>query len=296
MELLSKIIHGATESTEPLPNLLRRCLVLAHELKNDKLAIWVQKELNGYDRDDDALPSYRIVRIVAKGFFVEPYGSQINDQPLPPGVLDPEERDWAQLAHLTQPIASYESVRRGDRPRHPWPPGLTTKYQTKFFDHYVLNRAWQEIPSSAFVGLTDTVRNRILSFALELKGQLGDVSDEPERLSPQKVDKSVVYHIYGSNNVIASTAQTINQAGRDIVAAGDAESLVKALLQFGVEKTDAEEISGYEQGRKDGRRGTSAPFAVGNAPAGSCLARDAEAEVTPATRRARLHVPLANNR
>jgi hypothetical protein len=242
VELLSKIIDGATESTEALSNLLRRCLVLADELKNDNLANWVQKELNGYDGDDE-LPGYRIVRIVAKGFFVGPYGSQISDQPLPPLVLDPEHRDWAQLARLTQPIASYESIRGGsNNPRIEWPPSLTAFYQTKFFDHYVLNRAWQEIPSLAFVALTDTVRNRILSLALELKRQLRSVNDESERLAPEKVDKSVVYHIYGNNNVIASTAQTINQAGRDVVTPGDAESLIKALLQFGVEKVGAHEI------------------------------------------------------
>jgi hypothetical protein len=68
------------------------------------------------------------------------------------------------------------------------------------------------------------------------------VSDKPERLEPEQVDKSVVYHIYGDNNVIASTAQTINQAGRDIVINGDAQSLINALVGFGVEQADADEI------------------------------------------------------
>jgi AbiTii-like protein len=216
MELLDKIIDGATEHTEPLPNLLRKCLVLAHRLKNDKLSTWAGKELNGY-QEDDQLPSYRIIRIVSKGFFIGPGGSRIDDQPLTPSVLKPEHRDWTRVANLTQPIASYELFNTDANPQIPWPPGLTAMYQTKFFPHYVLNRAWQEIPASAFVGLKDTVRNRILSLALELKSQLVDVSDKPEQLAPEKVDQSVVFHIYGNNNIIASTAQAINQAGRDVV-------------------------------------------------------------------------------
>ena len=241
MELLDKIIDGATEHTEPLPNLLRKCLVLAHQIKNEKLSTWAGKELNGYKKDDP-LPDYRIIQIVSKGFFIGPSGSQINDQPLPPGVLEPEHRDWARIANLTQPIASYDYIDNDSNPHIAWPPGLTTMYQTKFFPHYVLNRAWQEIPASAFVGIKDTVRNRILSLALELKSQLGDVSDKPEQLARQKVDQSVVFHIYGSNNVIASTAQTINQAQRDVVITQSAKSLIKALLQFGIEQTDANDI------------------------------------------------------
>src|ERR1700692_1568687 len=94
MQLLDKIIDGATESTEPVSNLLRRCLVLAHDLKNEKLAAWASMELNGYQRDDP-LPSYRTIRIVARGFFIGPYGGQLDDQPLTPGVMDEEHRDWA---------------------------------------------------------------------------------------------------------------------------------------------------------------------------------------------------------
>jgi AbiTii len=241
MELLEKIIVAATENTEPLANLLRQCLVLAHVLKNDKLATWAQSELNGYD-NNDSLPPYRKIPVIARGFFIGPFQSQIRNQPLTPGVLDPEHQDWARTANLAQPIAAYEGHGTRDGGQIPWPPGLTIKYQTKFYEGYVLNRAWQEIPLSAFASLTDTVPNRILSLALELKDQLGDVSDKPDKLAAEKVDSSVVYHIYGSNNVIASTAQTINQAGRDVVITGDVESLVQTFLQFGIEKADAEEI------------------------------------------------------
>ena len=64
--------------------------------------------------------------------------------------------------------------------------------------------ASQKLAKPAFDGLLDTVSNRILSLALELREQLGTVDDKTEKLEPAGVDRSIVYHIYGGNDVIAA--------------------------------------------------------------------------------------------
>jgi hypothetical protein len=241
MDLLDQIINGATGDTESLTTLLRKCLVLASVLKNESLKIWAESELNNID----VLPPYRkIDQIYARGFFIGPFGSQLNDQPLSPHVLKEEHRRWATTVFLFQPIAAYQDGSASKGARIDWPPMLTALYQTEYMEHMVLNRAWQDIPPSVFASLIDTVRTRILSLALELKDQLGEVSDKPDKLMPGKIEQSVVYQIYGGNNVIAATAQTIHQAGRDIVTPGDAQSLVSALTHLGVEDSDAEKIIG----------------------------------------------------
>jgi hypothetical protein len=107
MQLLDQIIDGATGNIEPLSNLLRKCLVLASVLKNEKLKAWAHNELNGYD-NPDTLPPYRTVRIIAQGLFLGSFGRLIDDQPLPPGAMKEEHRDWARMANLTQPIAAYD--------------------------------------------------------------------------------------------------------------------------------------------------------------------------------------------
>jgi hypothetical protein len=211
-------------------------------LKNEKLKAWAHNELNGYD-DPGTLPPYRTIRIIAHGLFLGSFGSQLSNQPLPPGIMQEKHRDWARIANLTQPLVAYEGYDNKDGSvQIPWPPSLTALYQTKFYPDLVLNRAWQEIPPSAIAGLLDTVRNRILSFALELKEQLGTVDDETERLETATVDSSIVYNIYGGNNVIAATAATIQQAGRNLIAIGDTAALIKALSGLGVVQHDAEQI------------------------------------------------------
>ena len=65
MKLVDEIIDLATDDKAPISVVLRKCLVLAHDLKNDRLKSWADNELNGYDRESD-LPAYRKIGIVAK--------------------------------------------------------------------------------------------------------------------------------------------------------------------------------------------------------------------------------------
>jgi hypothetical protein len=147
--------------------------------------------LDGYDATDE-LPDYRCVQAIAKGYFVGPFYAQINNQPLPPSVLKPEHRRFAKEVRLMHPIAAYDvEMGKNGTPILEWPPDLTAMYQSKFFEGYALNRAWQEIPPSAFVALRDTIRNRILKLTLEIRDELGTVNDDIHPIPPTKVEQSV---------------------------------------------------------------------------------------------------------
>lgn len=64
--LLDDIIDLATDSTQPITTLLRKCVVLAHQLGNDRLKAWANGELNGYDSSNN-LPEYRVIPSGALG-------------------------------------------------------------------------------------------------------------------------------------------------------------------------------------------------------------------------------------
>src|SRR5712691_12636993 len=175
MKLLDEIIDCAVDNKEPVSVLLRKCLVLAYQLKNARLKSWVEKELDGYNEDDE-VPEYRQTGAQAKGTFFGPWQSAIYEQPLPPSVLKKEHRHFASTVKLMQPIAAYDLDRDEKTGKGKfiieWPPDLTVLYQGKFIQGYALNRAWQEIPLSVIVSLIDTIRNRVIRFALELKDEL----------------------------------------------------------------------------------------------------------------------------
>lgn len=239
MKLLDEIVELAASEHGSVSTLLRKCLVLAHTLKNDRLKVWTEKELQGYESGDE-VPEYRKTVASAKGLFVGPFGAQMNNQPIPAAVLKKEHRHFADSVVLFQPIAAYEGMDADSKFVIEWPANLTLMYQTSFLGGYVLNRAWQEVPSSVLIGLIDTVRTRILRLALELKDDLGSVNDDPKELPKEKIDQSVVNNIFGGNVVIASTNFT--QIGSVEIGKGDWAGLSKALEKLGLENPAISEL------------------------------------------------------
>jgi AbiTii len=105
MKLLAEIIDAAVDDEVPLSTLLRKCMVLAHQLKNHRFRVWIEKELDRYGPDDE-LPNYRMVRAPARGTFLGIGGRVMQNQPLPSMVLKEEHRPIATEARLSQPISA----------------------------------------------------------------------------------------------------------------------------------------------------------------------------------------------
>jgi hypothetical protein len=241
MKLLDEIIDLAASEQGSVATLLRKCLVLSHTLKNERLKAWAENELNGYDGEDEP-PEYRRTGAPAIGLFFGPFGSQINDQPIAPAMLREEHRRFAEWVVLLQPIASYE-IADATKSRFSvaWPANLTLLYERTFFEGYALNRAWQEIPRSVFLGLIDTIRTRVLRFALELKDDLGSVSENLDELPKEKIDQNVSINIFGGTNVIAS--RDFTQIDRIEITKGDWTALAEALFKrLGVEASAVAEL------------------------------------------------------
>jgi hypothetical protein len=237
MPLLDDIIETATDDKLPIGNLLRKCLVLEQTFHNEKFKAWLNNELDGYDNVEAEIPSYRKFNAVSYGFFVGIMGRQINNQPLSLHILDKVDRDRMNVVSLTQPASSYEGrPNKTDDAQLPWNPTMTTKYQGSFFkdSDFVLNRAWQLIPGSVLVSLLETVRNRVLRFALELKDQIGPSVPSVENIPSSTIERSVVNHIYGGNIVIASHAEHTSQISQTNITEGDTAALETALSNLGI--------------------------------------------------------------
>lgn len=253
MQLLEKIIDGATSDDIKLVTLLRQCLVLAEEMGNESLAAWATSELNGYP-DHNALPEYRILGITAKGMFLGPMGAQINNHPLAAGIMKEEHRLWATTAYLKEPVTSYERL-SGDPEKNGcavmnWPADLTVFYQSKFFKGYALNRAWQEISMGAIAGVVDTVRTRILQFGLDIRKSVG--AEKVQYSSqPARVEQAVQTIIYGGTNIIHSAVGDHAQfGGQRLVVEGDFSSLSERLGEAGVPREKVVELEAAIAGDK----------------------------------------------
>ncbi|MDX0009165.1 hypothetical protein GOB40_21030 [Sinorhizobium meliloti] len=237
MALIDDIIHSLTETREPIEDVLRRCLVLAYRMKNEPLKHWVEKELNGYGLDEE-LPDYRQAIGTAKGLFLGSFGRQLPNQPLASGVLKQEHRHWARNIRLRQPIAAYVPDNEENGVLE-WPADLVAHYQDKFSEDFILNRAWLEIPASVIRGFVDTVRTRLLTFALEIQNALPEETESAvAKIPPAEIDRLVNVVILGGTNVIGNVAEF----KAPTVVAGDLSSLKSALSALGVQNEDIDDL------------------------------------------------------
>lgn len=264
--LLDDIINLAVDGSQPLPDILRKCLLLGHELKNDQLKAWANAELDGYKSGKD-VPDYRVVPAPAKGYFIGPLYAQLNDHIIPPVALDEGHRHWAERVYLLQSVSAYADVVKHADPNKgeitlQWPANMVVYYQEKLMRNgYICHDAWQEIPSNALVELLDTVRNRTLNMALQIKDELGTSYTDPRRIESTETAtkiQNIIFQntggnanvVFGQSNIDASVQMQTN------ITVGDRKALDELLSKAGLDKRDLDSLTEAIEvdGNKPGNR------------------------------------------
>jgi hypothetical protein len=245
--LLDKIIELATDTDKPLSFLLRQCVVLAYELKNEPLKAWANQELDGY-RDIDKLPEYRVIYAGATGLFSAGYNFPPIERSIPAFLLDEKHRWAATEARLSEPISSYESILQTDRTKGtlsiPWTAEMVARYQKEFMPGHALVQAEQDVSYGAIVGLVDAVRNRVLNVALDIKSEIGEQDADLKKVRgssevAEKVNHIIVNHIYGGT-VFVGDQQMVNVQN---ISVGNWEDLKKMLQSRGFQDAEIGELS-----------------------------------------------------
>lgn len=253
--LLDRIIELATDEDRPLSVLLRQCVVLAHEMKNDSLKTWANQELNGYT-DVAKLPEYRIVHTGATGTFNAGYAFPTVRRPIPPAAMQEGHRWAATEVRLFEPVSAYENALKSTTGKmlvYHWPADMIAYYQEQFIQGHALLQAWQEVSHGAIAGMLDTVRTRVLNVALDIRGEIGESDADLRKVSrsseaAEKVNHIVVNHIYGGT-VYVGDRQTINSQS---ISVGNWGELSKALLALGIQEGEIKELSKAVE--QDGKR------------------------------------------
>jgi AbiTii len=117
MSLLDEIVDLSVKDEVKVSALLRKCLVLAAKIKNDKLKEWAQHELKGYPYPDpnserlpESFPEYRVLDIQARGNFQGPMGALISDVVLAPASMPDAFKWWAAKCYFAEPIAVFKAA------------------------------------------------------------------------------------------------------------------------------------------------------------------------------------------
>jgi hypothetical protein len=241
-ELLERIQDGAISSKVPITELLRLCQVLGSRIGTDEVGAWVQNELNGYPVDAE-IPEYRILCGLAQGHFIGPGGSGLRNATLPASNLPEELRHWAEKIDYRNPISALEALGGLDKNKNVhfgWPGDLVAHVQRDFYEHLALAQAWLSVSHIDCQNVVETVRNRVLTFVLEVSKRDADDSGADLKSSASTLNQSFHTIIYGSVGNLAQSAGKISQVSG--IQPGDLSSLLSELARLGVSKQDLDDL------------------------------------------------------
>jgi hypothetical protein len=252
-DLLEQIEVAAVDDSTPISTLLRKCAILADRLDHDEFRTWVDRELEGYGvaavSRFDGLPSYRILPAPAFGHLAGPMGSGYKNIPIPSALLPEKVRDFAERVAFRQSIAEIEALSQSkDGILCPWSGDLMAIAQDKLFKSHALYGAWQPISRAQLRGVIDTVRNRVLKFALQLKRTQPNAG-QADVTPPSPAQAAAVTHLFQQTVIhgdvignVATGSHAVQTAGDIKVMKSDLESLKAWLAAVGVSKDDISEV------------------------------------------------------
>jgi len=204
MSLLREIQNSAVSSDESVASLLRKCKILAARLGSIEFKEWVDYELNGYPRIED-IPKYRIITIAIRGDFSGAFGSGLTNGEIPLSCIPDEFKETLAKTHFAHPVSSLESLIEesdGGSVKEYWPADVTRALGRKVYRDMTCLQAWKVIPTNRLIGILDIIRNKVLSFVLEIEGESPDAGDAPVNSNPVAEETvKQIFNTYITGNV-----------------------------------------------------------------------------------------------
>lgn len=239
MTLLEEIEEGAQGEEMPLGTLLRKCLVLASRLGSQPAIDWVKWELNGYPKDVP-VPDYRVLHLIIKPNLAD-VARQVTGWIVPPAFLGKRADAWTRhecregigtIDHLLDKLEGNVCFQMAN---------LDLFLTSLKFTEMGIVSAWAEASSSSVKNILDTVRNRVLTFALDLGKEYPDAGAVKSAMpNPKKVDQIFINNIYGGSANVVGTANHSNVVLS--VTKGDFSTLKQILEANGLPATDIGEL------------------------------------------------------
>jgi|SRR5271157_3844208 len=192
MSLIEDIKNEILDHKIPLSSIMRKAKVLAYKLENEQLKTWVDMELNGYARECD-LPDYRRHTTLSVGIFVN--RAWRTEQQVPTHYLPSWARDAVETINYMQGLSAIEDMLNMDQSKlqAPWDAVLIDAFNRIDGLSMTMVGAWRAVPKQHIIHVLDTVRNRLLSFILEIEALDPNAGDIP---SIGRINPATTGHIF----------------------------------------------------------------------------------------------------
>jgi hypothetical protein len=244
MSLLEEIQSAAVDSSSDLGGLLRKCKMLAARLGSQPLEDWLLRESNGHPSDVD-VPDYRVWPVQLKGTFAGSFRSITKNVPIPLALVPERARKCYENYKCRQSIASIEATLAKSKGSLTISTGdLAVMLGESVYEDQTCVEAWGIIPEGNLVEVLNSVRNRILDFALAIWKQdpaAGDIyGDANGKIEAAQVNQIFHTTVYGGAATVVGNSQ--NSLLNINVTANNFKSLEATLKQHAVSNDDLQEL------------------------------------------------------
>jgi hypothetical protein len=212
MTLLLEIKRDAQNSRFDISDLLRKCMELAFYLENEELKSWVNYELEGYP-NKEKIPKYRILGVASYGDFLHSFGGIGKNYPIPTSPLREPFLDFATKHYFGGSIRSLVELANNNEGyiRILWPPEVCQTAGNQVYEDLSCLQAWKLIPNSEIIAIIDSVRTKILKFALEIEKEDPNIGETPG-VAPH-IDRDRVTFMVESI-IMANSIENLVQGGK----------------------------------------------------------------------------------
>lgn len=248
MQLIQELRNDVIDGKVSLATTLRKAKVLASLLKHDEFKIWIDKELNGYRQDDPNVPDYRISYAESFGNFRKVgFVSGIDglsNYHIPKSRVPQHLKSYVETLPITDGVRSLESLleqSQFQQFRVGWS-GDAVAAASGIFQSFECLTAWREIGRNEIVHTLDTIRNRLLSFILELQELYPAIVESEDAISHiPKEQSSAVFQTYVLGNAIVSNDASSHHVEQNITV-NDLSALADFMKSIGLQSNDIKEL------------------------------------------------------
>lgn len=176
-EWIDVITQDLVNPEVSLKDILLKVQILAFKLKNEKLKVWVDCELNGYIEAE--IPDYRTIPSSVRGNLVQDRGfgsfATRNDTNLPIEYLDKKGIERLTKVHLATKVSEIERmVKEKGSYSINIPHFVYIDINKTLANNWQVDAAWQKISVNSLEGILSSVKSNLLNFLLELNEEIGD--------------------------------------------------------------------------------------------------------------------------
>jgi len=250
MSLLYEIQKSLVQDDVNLCSILLKLRLLAARLGSRPLEDWIKHESDGYPSDID-VPAYRVISVTYSGTFSGPFGSGIENAPIPTYLIEKYAgKEWTKY-EIREGIAAIDELMAtssgGGGTLGVDASNLILLLQGKVYGDYACNDIRGTISRSALAELQYAVRSRVLELTIELEKTVPEAAqidfgspDSAEKLNSEKVTQIYQQIIYGNVTTITGGDNShfflaINER--------DDKALIKYLVKSGIAESDAAELA-----------------------------------------------------